>query len=599
MSTSTAEAALRWDLGKLYAGTADPAIDADLRTSLERARGLRERFYGKLAGLTPAAMKEALVAFETLSNDMGKLGAFASLAFAENSNDDAAKALYGKMRAQLTEIHTEIQFLDIELQAIPEERFATFLQAPELAAYRYYLERVKKYAPHTLSEGEERLVAIKDVTGQQAWTQLYVEITAGLKVKLRGKDGTEQELGLSEARALRSDPDRKVREEASIGVLKAHAEREHVLTYVFNTVFEDHRQMVEVRDYQDPMAPTLLEEDLDPAVVEALMSATEANYRLAQRYYRTKARVLGIPDFATHDLLAPYATDVKQVPFEEGKRIVLESFASFSPKFEQEAKGFFDGRYIDVPPAPGKQGGAFCSGMRPGLHPYVLLNYTNNLQDVLTLAHELGHGIHFILAGERQSLFNYYPITPLAETASTFAEMVTVNRLLQLETDPLVRRQLLATRIEDAIATIMRQVMYTRWEQQAHARRKEGAVPADVYCRMWADLNEQVYGRVVKTSEWDQWGWISIPHLVKYRFYCYSYAFGQLLVYALYQQYREEGEAFVPKLVDLLAAGGEAPAHELLARIGVDIRDPAFWRKGFRLLEGMLEEFEAAVAESA
>ncbi len=598
MSTPTAETALRWDLGKLYSGTADPAIDADIRTSLERARGLRERFYGKLAALEPAALHGAFEAFESLSNDMGKLGAFASLAFAENSNDEAAKALYARMRAQLTEIHTEIQFLDIELQAIPEARFDVFLAAPELAKYRYYLERVRKYTPHTLSEGEERLASIKDVTGVQAWTQLYVEITSGIKVNLPGPDGA-REVTVAEARALRSDPDRRVREEATRGVVKAHADREHVLTYIFNTVFEDHRQMVEVRHYPDPMAPTLLEEDLDPAVVEALLSASEANYRLAQRYYRTKARVLGLTDFSTHDLLAPYATEVKEVPFEEGKRIVLESFASFSPRFEAEARGFFDGRYIDVPPAPGKQGGAFCSGMRPGLHPYVLLNYTNNLQDVLTLAHELGHGVHFLLAGERQSLFNYYPITPLAETASTFAEMVTVNRLLQLETDPLVRRQLLATRIEDAIATILRQVMYTRWEQQAHARRKEGAVPADEYCRLWAELNEQVYGRFVRTSEWDQWGWITIPHLVKYRFYCYSYAFGQLLVYALYQQYREEGEAFVPKLIDLLAAGGEAPAHELLARIGVDIKDPAFWKKGFRLLEGMLEEFEAAVAETA
>lgn len=598
MSTPTADTAQRWDLGKLYAGTSDPAIDADVRAALGRAKGLRERYYGKLADLAPAALLEAFQAFEALSNDMGKMGAYASLAFAENSNDEAAKGLYARMRAQLTEIHTEIQFLDIELQQVPEARYDVFLAAPELTKYRYYLERVRKYAPHTLSEGEERLAAIKDVTGVQAWTQLYVELTSGIKVKLPTADG-EKEYTVSEARALRSDPDRKVRERATVAVLEAHAQREHVLTYVFNTVFEDHRQMTDLRDYQDPMASTLLEEDLDPAVVEALLSTTEQNYRIAQRYYRTKARVLGIQDFSTHDLLAPYAQTVKEVPYEEGKRIVLESFASFSPKFEAEARGFFDGRYIDVPPAPGKQGGAFCSGMRPGLHPYVLLNYTNNLQDVLTLAHELGHGIHFLLAGERQTLFNYYPITPLAETASTFAEMVTVNRLLQLETDPLVRRQLLATRIEDAIATILRQVMYTRWEQKAHARRKEGAVPAEEYCRMWSELNEQVYGRFVRTSDWDQWGWITIPHLVKYRFYCYSYAFGQLLVYALYQQYREEGEAFVPKLMDLLAAGGEAPAHELLARIGVDIKDPSFWRKGFRLLEGMLEEFEAAVAESA
>lgn len=597
MGTQAADTELRWDLAKMYRGVDDPAIDADLRESLARAKVLRQSYHGKLAGLTPSALRACLIAYETLSNDMGKLGAYASLAFSTNSNDDGAKGLYARMRAQLTEVHTEMQFLDIELQDISEEAQAAFLAAPELATYHYYLERVRKYAPHTLSEGEERLAAVKDVTGTQAWTQLYVEITSGMKVSLPGPTGVH-EVTVAEARAMRADPDRKLREQATLGVLKAHEAREHVLTYIFNTVFEDHRQMLELRDYQDPMAPTLLEEDLDPAVIEALMTATESNYRIAQRYYRTKARVLGISDFSTHDLLAPYAEEVKDVPFTEGKEIVLQSFASFSPRFETEARGFFDGNYIDVPPAPGKQGGAFCSGMRPGMHPYVLLNYTGNMQDVLTLAHELGHGIHFLLAGEKQSLFNYYPITPLAETASTFAEMVTVNRLLQLETDPLIRRQLLATRIEDAISTILRQVMYTRWEQRAHARRKEGTVPAEEYCRIWAELNEEIYGRFVKTSEADRWGWITIPHLVKYRFYCYSYAFGQLLVYALYQQYREEGEVFVPKLMDLLAAGGSAPAHELLARIGVDITDPAFWRKGFTLLEGMLEEFEAAVAEA-
>lgn len=596
MTTSTES--LRWDLGKLYAAPTDPAIDRDLAEALTGAKALRERYYGKLAGLTPAQLQATFVEFEARSNGMGKLGAYAGLLFAADSSSDDAKALYARMRAQLTEIHTELQFLDIELQGISDEVFQTFLDAPELLTYRYYLERVKKYAPHTLAEGEERLVALKDVTGQQAWSQLYTEITAGLKVMMPGPDG-DQEVGLSEARSLRADPDRSVRERAQAGVLQVHADKAHVLTYIFNTIFEDHRQMVDIRHYPNAMAPTLIDEDLDPAVIEALMSATEANYKLAQRYYRTKSRVLNIPDFSTHDTLAPYADAVKEVPFKEGKRIVLESFASFSATFAEEAEGFFTHGYIDVPPAPGKQGGAFCSGMRPGMHPYVLLNYTDHLQDVLTLAHELGHGIHFLLAGEKQSLFNYYPITPLAETASTFAEMVTVNRLLALETDPLVRRQLLATRIEDAISTIMRQVMYTRWEQKAHALRAEGAVSAEAYCRIWSELNEQIYGRAVKTGPFDQWGWISIPHLIKHRFYCYSYAFGQLLVYALYQQYREDGEAFVPKLMDLLSAGGSAPAHELLARIGVDISDPDFWRKGFTLLEGMLEEFEAAVAESA
>lgn len=594
MST-TAQASLRWDLSKLYASPADPAIDADLKGARESAKALRDRYYGKVAALDAAGLKEALIAQENFSNLLGKLGAYASLAFSADTNSEVLKALYARVQVELTEVHNQLQFFDLELQAIPEADFQKFLGAEVLSRYRYHLERVRKYTPHTLSETEEQIVALKDVTGTHAWTQLYTELTSALKVKLDLPDG-HKEVTVSEARAMRSDGDRRIREAASVGVLKTHVDESHVLTYIFNTVYEDHRQTIGLRNYTDPMEPTLLDEDLDPAVIEALMSATESHYHLAQRFYRTKARVLGISDFASYDTLAPMGEKEKEIGYEEGKQIVLDTFRSFSPDFERHARGFFDGRYVDVPPAPGKQGGAFCSGMRPGLHPYVLLNYTNKLDDVMTLAHELGHGIHFLLAGEKQNLVNYYPITPLAETASTFAEMITVNRLLELETDPEVRRQLLASRIEDAVATIFRQVMYTRWEQKAHAARAQGVVSASEYSKLWAEGNQQLYGDAVRMTEWDQWGWITIPHVVKYRFYCYSYAFGQLLVYALYQQYKEEGESFVPKLLDVLSAGGEAPAAQILARVGVDIADPNFWQKGLKLLEKMLEEFEASVA---
>ncbi|MFP5503094.1 MAG: M3 family oligoendopeptidase [Candidatus Sericytochromatia bacterium] len=593
MSTST-DTSQRWDLSKLYTGVDDPAIEAHLKAAHTEAKAIRDRYHGRVASLSAEQLAEALVEQERYSNMLGKLGAFASLAFSADTNDERIKALYARIKTELTEVHNELQFFDLELQQVPEADFNRLLDAEVLAPYRYHLERVRKYTPHTLTEPEEVILALKDVTGVSAWSQLYTEITSALKVTLDLPDGPKV-VTVSEARAMRSDGDRRVREAATKGVLKTHADESHVLTYIFNTVYEDHRQTIQLRQYENPMAPTLLDEDLAPEVIEALMSAVEGHYHLAHRYYRTKARVLGIQDFASYDLLAPYAEKEKEVAYDEGKQIVLDSFRSFSPRFESLAQGFFDGRYIDVPPAPGKQGGAFCSGMRPGLHPYVLLNYSQKLDDVMTLAHELGHGIHFLLAGERQNLYNYYPITPLAETASTFAEMITVNRLLALETDPMIRRQLLASRIEDAVSTIMRQVMYTRWEQQAHAARAHGIVPAEEYCRLWSEGNQAVYGDGVKMTEWDQWGWITIPHVVKYRFYCYSYAFGQLLVYALYQQYQEEGESFVPKFLDVLAAGGNAPAGAILARVGMDIKDPAFWQKGLTLLEGMLKEFEAAV----
>lgn len=593
MATPTTES--RWDLGKLYAGTDDPRIPADIEAALAGSKALRERYYGKVAALSPTELVAAFQAFEAHGLSMQKLFSFPSLSFSADSTNQAVKSLLDRVRTELTEAYNELQFFDLELQHASDDVYQAWRAAPELATYHYYLESVRKNTPHTLSEGEEQLVAVKDITGVAAWSQLYIELTAAMKVKLSLPDG-EREVTVSEARTLRGDTDREVRKAATEGVLKTHADSQHVLTYIFNTVYEDHRQSLEYRHYDQPMSPTLLNQDLPEAVVEALMKATESRYDLAQRYYRTKARVLGIQDFATHDLLAPYQGGSHDFGFDEGKRIVLDSFGAFSEVFAKEAKGFFDDRYIDVPPVPGKQGGAFCAGVAPGQHPFVLLNYTNKMKDVMTLAHELGHGIHFLLAGQAQTPMNYYPILPLAETASTFAELITVNRLLELEKDPAVRRQLLADRVEDAIATIMRQVMYTRWEQQAHARRKEGTVSAEEFCRLWAAQNELVYGDAVRTSEWDSWGWISIPHLIVHRFYCYSYAFGQLLVYALYQQYREEGEAFVPKFLDVLAAGGSAPAQEILARVGMDITDPKFWSKGLDLLEGMLKEFEESVA---
>ncbi|MEB3196874.1 MAG: M3 family oligoendopeptidase [Candidatus Sericytochromatia bacterium] len=584
---------LRWDLGHLYASKDDPALQADLAAMRREAEALRQEYLGRVALLTPGELLRLLQRYEAWSGRISQLGAFASLTFSENSQDEAGKALYAKVRTALTEAHADLQFIEIELQATPEAHFAAHLRAGDLHLYHYYLERVRRHAPHTLSDAEERLCAIKNTTGVQAWTQLYVEITANMKVEV-GTPEASRLVTIAEARALRSGPDRDMRQRASAGLFRAHQDQAHVLTYIFNTVFEDHRQSIAMRHFQDPMAPTLLEEDLAPEVVEALMATTEAHYGLAQRYYRTKAKVLGIPDFATHDVLAPYSAQEEHVPFAEGQAIVLDALQRFSPRHANLARAFFEGRYIDVPPAPGKQGGAFCSGMSPGLHPYVLLNYTHTLQDVLTLAHELGHGIHFLLAGQAQTLLNYYPITPLAETASTFAELVTLNRLLEEARDPAVRLQLLATRVEDAISTVMRQVMFTRWEQRAHALRRDGVVSTEQYSALWGELNRALYGDVVQTQAHDQWGWITIPHLVKYRFYCYSYAFGQLLVYALYQMYQEQGEAFVPKLDTLLAAGGSAPATVLLDRIGIDIRDPAFWEKGFALVTRMLEEYEEA-----
>lgn len=591
--TLTAEPTLRWDLGDLYAAPNDPQIAIDLERLHSDAKDFRRRFHGRVIDLSPRTLHEAIVETEDFLARLRRLTGYATLLFSADTESEPIKILYERLRNEGTAIGNLLQFFEVEVKAMPEERFAPLLEAPELSTYRYYLHSLRKFAPHSLSEAEERLVALKDITGAQAWAQLYTEISASMRIPVVTRDAAKR-LTVTEVRALRTDPDRHVRKDASQALFQSHADRSHILTYIFNTLYQDHAQNLKLRQYPSAIAPTMLSDDLHEGVVDALMTATEANYDIVQHYYRIKAKVLDIPDFASYDTLAPYAETVRTIPFPQGRDIVLDTFSRFSPDFASIARSFFENRWLDVPSAPGKRGGAFCAGVAPDLHPYILLNYNERLEDVATLAHELGHGIHCVLAG-KQTLHNFHAVTPLAETASTFAEIVVLDRMLADERDPAVRLQLLAKRLEDAVSTIFRQVMYTRWEMRAHARRAEGTVSADDYSAIWSEENARLYGPGVEMTELDRWGWLTIPHLALYRFYCYSYAFGQLLVYALYQQYKEEGEAFLPKLLNVLKAGGSDEPAAILQQVGVDIADPNFWKKGLALLRGMLTEFEAAL----
>ncbi len=589
------EKSLRWDLSPLYPSVDSPMLADDMQAIADDARTFAERFRGKVAAMRPAELSDALRQLEAFNARMMKIHGFAMLAFSTDTQNARTKDLLDKTRIWGTDLHNQLQFFDLEIKAVPESDFQRLADAPELHDYRYFLLQERKFAPHSLGESEERLMALKSITGDAAWSQLYEEVTSLIRVKVR-VDGELEELSLEEARALSTHPDRAQRENARTAVLSAFAERSHLLTFIFNTLYQDHAQDLAIRRYPSAIAPTLLGDDLDEAVIDALMTAVERAYPLAQRYFTLKARALGLSDFASFDTLAPYAQKERHVSFAEGRELVLAAFDGFSPDFARIAGDFFDQRRIDLPPESGKRGGAFCAGLSPELPTYVLLNWTDRLDDVSTLAHELGHGIHFVLAGQAQTPFNFHPITPLAETASTFGEILLTNHLLERESDADVRLQLMANRLEDAIGTIFRQVMYTRWELNAHALRAQGIVSDDAFSELWLDEHRKLYGDAVRMIDVDRWGWSSIPHILLYRFYCYSYAFGQLLVYALYQNYRDQGPDFVPKLLDVLRAGGSAAPQDILAGVGVDIKDPNFWSQGLKLVEDMLVEFEAALA---
>ncbi len=583
--------ALRWDLADFYRSPDDPKLTADLQQCAKEAQALSAAYRGKVASLDAKALAKALGEFEAFMQRLYQPSIYASLLFSGQTQDPAAQALLDRTREESTNASNEVKFFDLELKALPDALFEKLVNAPELASYRHHLLGVRRFAPYTLSEDEEKLADLKSLTGRSAFVQLYTEVSSRLRVPVE-VDGAKKELTVAEARALRSSPDRALRRRATDGLMTVFEANSHVLNFCFNTLFQDHALDVKLRGYPSVTEPTYLEDELSTEVVENLMSTTERHYGLCQRYMKLKARAMGLTDFSSHDVLAPIGQVEKKIPFPEGRQLVLDSFRAFEPKFAGIAQEFFDKRWIDVLPRQGKRDGAFCSGGLPNAHPYVLLNYNERLEDVSTLAHELGHGIHFYLS-RRNSLLNFWATTPMAETASVFGELLLMKRLLESEKDKEVRKGLLALRIEDILATVFSQVSYTRWEQKAHARRAEGVTPAEDFAKLWMDERVRLYGDSVRFLPQDRWGWIGIGHFVSYRFYCYSYAFGQLLVLALFRKYEEEGSPFIPRYVELLSSGCADTPQALLARVGIDLTDSQFWARGFQTLAGLMDEFEA------
>ncbi|APD08710.1 MULTISPECIES: M3 family oligoendopeptidase [Thermus] len=567
---------MEWDLSDLYSGPEDPGIPKDLEAALALAEGLDPEDL-----FSPEKALDLFRRYEEALEKAYKPLNFASLYFATRTQDPTAKALLDRVRNRFTEVRNRLVPLEVALRRLPEEAFKALLDHPGLADLRHFLLRQRAYAPFTLSEREEELLNLKALVGRSAWSQFYTEYTGRFRFQVGGKELTEMEV-----RALRRDPDPGVRREAHgalYGKLLAEAP---TLSAVFNAVYLDYLQELRLRGYRHPLEPVALRDEVEVRDIEALLAATEAHYPLVEAYYRFKAKRLGQEKTPSPDLLAPLGEKPK-VPFEEAKALVLEAFRRFSPEMEAIAREFFDRRWIDVYPRPGKRGGAFCSGGLPSTHPYVLLNHTDDLDSAHTLAHELGHGVHFYLA-RRQRLLNFGASTPLAETASVFAEIL-LDDLLMERLSGEERTLLLAERVEDAINTLFRQVMYTFFERKSLEARKEGALSPEAFHELWQREQERLYGDAVAWTELDQAAWAGIPHFVHYRFYTYSYALGYLVVLALYGRYLEEGKAFVPKYLEVLSAGESQGPKEILRQAGVELASEDFFRYGFGVLEAWLK----------
>ncbi|MBI5517701.1 MAG: M3 family oligoendopeptidase [Deltaproteobacteria bacterium] len=584
----------RWDLTPLYPSPRSEALSADLDALDALAEAFRDRWQGKVAGLDPAGLLAALGDYEALLRAAYLPQGYTGLLVSTDNLDDTVKALQARVGERATEAFNKARFFDLELSRCPAETHARWALEPSLGVYRHYLQRAQEVAPFQLPQEVENVLATKNLTGRRAWTQFYDEHTARWTFPFTVR-GETRDRNLAELRALRTDPDRDVRKRAVEAMLTRFEAEAPIFAFIANTLYQDHRSELALRGHRSPEAPTLLDDELTEGALDGLMTAVEAHYPVAQEYYRLKARALGLDKLETCDLLAPYPQDERELPWESARDQVLDAFSALDPGVRSLAEAFFREQRIDAEPRAGKRDGAFCASLVPGRAPYVFMNYTGRLHDVLTLAHELGHGVHFALAGDRQALLNYWPTTPLAETASVFAEMVLSRDLLSRERDPLARRQLLATRIEEALGTIHRQVCFVRYERNAHARRAEGVLSTGDFRALWEREHRRLYADAVTYTERDTWAWPGISHLFHYRFYCYSYAFGQLLVFALYRLWEDDPKGFVPKYLELLSSGGRDSPPALLARVGIDVSDPGFWSRGLEVVTRMVEEFRAEV----
>jgi len=590
-----------WDLEPLVGGEGPEGVRSRLGDALERAKSFAARHAGRLDELDSDGLADAMGELAELQELVGRGGYYAALRFSTDTADPANGALLQWVQEQETAIQTTLLFFELEWAALDDERAEELLAGEGLGFCRHHLRNVRRYREHLLSEPEERILTEKSLTGAGAWTRLFEELTSVIEVTLPGEGGGEDELQsmpLEVALSRLSLADREVRRTTAEAVTQALAPGLRTRAFLFNTLLADKATDDRLRHYGHWLAARNLANEASDESVAALIEAVRGRYEIPRRWYRLKARLLGIERLADYDRLATVTQDEVAFPYGEAKDLVLDCYSSFSPELGALVKRFFDEQRIDAPVRPAKRGGAFCAGTVPSEFPYVLLNYTSRRRDVLTLAHELGHGVHFALAA-RQGIFQQHTPLTLAETASVFGETIVFSKLLAEDSSPASRLALLAENLEDTIATVFRQVAMNRFEHLVHtARREQGEISVERFGELWAESQEELLGDSVEVTEGYRSWWSYIPHFIGSPGYVYAYAYGQLLALSVYERYERLGDEMVPRYLELLSAGGSKSPEELGAIVGIDLSDPGFWSAGLDLVERQLNEAESAAAAS-
>lgn len=591
-TTDTGAEHINWDLSDLYDSAKDPQLSSDKEKVLQLSDALAEKYRGNIGGLSAQEFKLMLDEYEEVLDLSGKIGSFAYLQW----STDTGNSEYGKLVAETNELSSEISqklvFLDVEWLGLPSDKAKALIESDELQKYKHYLESSRRYKQHILEEKQEQILSAKSVTGRSAWVRYFDETLGAAKFELDGEEYSEQEV-LSKLH----ESDRDLRKRAHASLTNTFRDLSRSLTFVFNTLLADKATNDKLRKYESWIDSRNLANQTDQKTVDALIDAVTSKYDLVQRYYKLKQELLGLDEMKDYDRYAPIIENEASIKWKEAEEMVMDSYTNFHPQMGEITQKFFDKNWIDAAIKPGKRGGAYSASTVPSVHPYVFMNFNGKIRDVQTLAHELGHGVHQYLSRQQGVLQSSTPLTT-AETASVFGEMLVFQKLKKELDDPKEKLALLIGKIDDTIATVFRQISMNRFENAMHtARREEGELTTERFSELWVEQQKALYGDSVSlTDEYGIW-WSYIPHFLHTPGYVYAYAFGELLVLALYEEFTQRPDGFAERYLELLSAGGSEWPEDLIAKMGLDITQPDFWNKGLASFERMIEEAEDLAAQ--
>jgi oligoendopeptidase F len=583
-----------WDLSALYDGVDDPAIERDSTKALEGARTFRSRYSGRIGELSAHDLAEAVDELERLRSTIDRVRLFAQLGLDANTQDDAFARLLGLARERQTAVENELRPFELEWAGVDDAHAASVLGAPELERVRHWLESRRRFRSYLLTEGEERVAAEKALSGSLAWERLYSELLSSIRVPLDGED-----VSLDEARErLRTLTDKRDRQTVAEAITQALEPNIRLRALVLNTVASDRAIEDGLRGYPTWISERNLWNEISDASAQALIDAVVSRYDIVHRHFRLRARLLGLPRLADYDRFAPVGEDVATVDWDDARELAVEAFGTFSSEAGEIVERFFDERWIDAAPRPGKVPGAYCAMQVARAHPFILMNFSGSRDSALTLAHELGHGVHAVLAADRGYLNLEFPLT-FVEAASVFGETLVFRSLLERATSDRERLELLVSRIDGAVGTVFGTVTWNRLEDAVHTlRRGEGELSVEQINEQWEIAARAMNGDAVEITPGFRTWWSYVPHFVAVPGYMYAYAFGYLLSLSIYERYREEGEALVEPILDMLRAGTSDSPDRLAARLGLDLADPQFWHRGLDVVEQLVAEAEALASAS-